>query len=334
MIRPFLLASLLLSFAPQAAFAHGGGLNAEGCHNDRRNGGYHCHRAPARSARPVSLVRPVSRLYANCMEARLAGAAPFRRGEPGYGTHLDRDGDGIGCDRGGTTMTALARAKPISTASARHPQTLVSSTLPLPIEGAARVLDGDTIQVGLTRVRLFGIDAFEGEQLCQTSEDNTYGCGGRATRELTEQIDNEPVSCMPRGTDAYGRTTAVCRVNSVDLSSHMARSGHALAYTKYALDYVSDEAAAKQSKAGAWGGTFELPWEYRQTRPGGAAEAQRQSVAPSLSCTIKGNVNKQGERIYHLSADPFYARTKPENWFCSTKEAETAGFRRAGTTTE
>lgn len=36
--------------------------------------------------------------YANCTEARAAGAAPISRGEPGYASHLDRDGDGIGCD--------------------------------------------------------------------------------------------------------------------------------------------------------------------------------------------------------------------------------------------
>ncbi|WP_199546499.1 excalibur calcium-binding domain-containing protein [Streptomyces sp. N35] len=36
--------------------------------------------------------------YANCSEARAAGAAPVHRGDPGYASHLDRDGDGIGCD--------------------------------------------------------------------------------------------------------------------------------------------------------------------------------------------------------------------------------------------
>ncbi|MBA2946903.1 excalibur calcium-binding domain-containing protein [Streptomyces himalayensis] len=36
--------------------------------------------------------------YGNCSEARAAGAAPVHRGEPGYGSHLDRDGDGVGCD--------------------------------------------------------------------------------------------------------------------------------------------------------------------------------------------------------------------------------------------
>jgi hypothetical protein len=28
---------------PVVAVAHPGGLNSEGCHNDRKNGGYHCH---------------------------------------------------------------------------------------------------------------------------------------------------------------------------------------------------------------------------------------------------------------------------------------------------
>jgi hypothetical protein len=35
--------------------------------------------------------------YRNCAAVREAGAAPIRRGDPGYGPHLDRDGDGIGC---------------------------------------------------------------------------------------------------------------------------------------------------------------------------------------------------------------------------------------------
>ncbi|WP_161950774.1 excalibur calcium-binding domain-containing protein, partial [Streptococcus suis] len=34
----------------------------------------------------------------NCKAVRQAGAAPIYRGEPGYGSHLDRDGDGVGCE--------------------------------------------------------------------------------------------------------------------------------------------------------------------------------------------------------------------------------------------
>jgi Excalibur calcium-binding domain len=82
--------------------AHPGGLAADGCLFDRSNGGRHCHGAGRASTarRPLGLVSaPRGRgAFANCTAARLAGAAPVRRGDPGYGSHLDRDNDGIGCE--------------------------------------------------------------------------------------------------------------------------------------------------------------------------------------------------------------------------------------------
>ncbi|HEX6423822.1 MAG TPA: excalibur calcium-binding domain-containing protein [Acidimicrobiales bacterium] len=36
--------------------------------------------------------------FRNCSEARAAGALPLREGDPGYGPHLDRDGDGRACE--------------------------------------------------------------------------------------------------------------------------------------------------------------------------------------------------------------------------------------------
>jgi hypothetical protein len=82
------------------AFAHPGGLNSEGCHNNRKTGGYHCHRGSGSSpARLKSDGAPATEgSYRNCSETRAAGAAPVRAGDPGYGSHLDRDGDGIGCE--------------------------------------------------------------------------------------------------------------------------------------------------------------------------------------------------------------------------------------------
>lgn len=40
--------------------------------------------------------------YDNCDEARDAGAAPVREDDPGYGDHLDSDGDGVGCEDSGS----------------------------------------------------------------------------------------------------------------------------------------------------------------------------------------------------------------------------------------
>lgn len=41
---------------------------------------------------------PQSVYFANCAEAKRAGAAPLHRGEPGYRSGLDRDGDGVACE--------------------------------------------------------------------------------------------------------------------------------------------------------------------------------------------------------------------------------------------
>jgi hypothetical protein len=42
MFKFFALFALLIT--PASSFAHGGGLNKEGCHNNRKTGDYHCHR--------------------------------------------------------------------------------------------------------------------------------------------------------------------------------------------------------------------------------------------------------------------------------------------------
>ncbi|WP_314247450.1 excalibur calcium-binding domain-containing protein [Streptomyces sp. DSM 40907] len=36
--------------------------------------------------------------YRDCTAVRQAGADPIRRGDPGFGPHLDRDGDGVACE--------------------------------------------------------------------------------------------------------------------------------------------------------------------------------------------------------------------------------------------
>ena len=81
------------------AIAHPGGLNGEGCHNNRKTGGYHCHRS-GRAAQPVAAAQSIDGrvYYANCAAVRAAGKAPLRRGDPGYRAGLDRDDDGIACE--------------------------------------------------------------------------------------------------------------------------------------------------------------------------------------------------------------------------------------------
>ena len=46
-----------------------------------------------------SAPEPQKEFYANCKAAKAAGAAPLYRGDPGYSEDLDRDGDGIACEK-------------------------------------------------------------------------------------------------------------------------------------------------------------------------------------------------------------------------------------------
>ena len=70
---------------------------------------------------------------------------------------------------------------------------------------------------------------------------------------------------------------------------------------------------------------------------GGAASygADEPERATTTSCDIKGNISvKNGERIYHLPGQKYYADTEirtgqGERWFCSEAEARAAGWRRS-----
>ena len=83
---------------PANISAHGGGLAADGCHNDIKNGGKHCHRGNDKALQAPQRAFGGSGYFPNCAAVRAAGAAPVRVGQKGYGRHLDRDGDGIGCE--------------------------------------------------------------------------------------------------------------------------------------------------------------------------------------------------------------------------------------------
>lgn len=55
--------------------------------------------APAAPAPAAPAPAPASVYYANCTAVRAAGAAPLYAGQPGYRSGLDRDGDGIACEK-------------------------------------------------------------------------------------------------------------------------------------------------------------------------------------------------------------------------------------------
>jgi endonuclease YncB( thermonuclease family) len=132
------------------------------------------------------------------------------------------------------------------------------------LTGDARVVDGDTIWTGDTKIRLHGIDAPETRQECTGRDGEPYRCGEAATAALRTLIGSEPVRCEGDTYDRYKRLIATCYSGSIDLNAELVRLGWALAYRKYSKDYVSAELEAHDAKRGMWAGEFEPPWDWRR----------------------------------------------------------------------
>lgn len=197
------------------------------------------------------------------------------------------------------------------------------------LSGTASVIDGDTMAVGNVTVRINGIDAAELGQKCDLFGGGDWACADAAADRLAEWVGGATVECEPHGNDPYGRIIATCYVDGVDLGQKLVEEGLAWAFVKYDAVYSDQEAAAKAAKLGIWQGAPEAPWDYRADRWERAADA-----SPREGCPIKGNINAEGERIYHTPWSPWYSRTKidesnGERWFCDEAEAIAAGWRGA-----
>lgn len=218
-----------------------------------------------------------------------------------------------------------------------------ASAAAAPISGAGHSIDGDSLKVGDTEVRLYGIDAPELTQTCQR-EGRAWSCGTDAAYQLSRLVNGKQVSCSTMGVDTFGRTLARCKVGEIDLNRTMVATGFALAYRRYSTDYVSAEESAKLARRGIWTGTFEMPSEVRHgdddyvlARPidRGAdgpipvVSSVRSKPQPSGNCRIKGNHSRRGELIYHLPGMPYYEQTVAEQIFCTEGQARAAGYRRS-----
>lgn len=132
------------------------------------------------------------------------------------------------------------------------------------LSGQATVIDGDTLEIHGQRIRLHGVDAPESRQSCEDTTGRSYACGRIAAFALADWIGRAVVSCDPRDRDRYKRVVAVCSVRGEDMGAWLVRSGHALAFRRYSLEYVPAEDKARAAGAGVWRGRFTPPWEWRR----------------------------------------------------------------------
>lgn len=136
------------------------------------------------------------------------------------------------------------------------------------ISGRAFVIDGDSLRINRQMIRLYGIDAPEGRQLCV--RDNTpYPCGEEAAALLRKLTFRKTVRCFEKDRDAHGRSVAECFIGQRNLNAEMVKQGWAIAYQRYSRAFIPLEDAAQTQRLGLWAGEFQKPWDYRRHHPKG-----------------------------------------------------------------
>jgi endonuclease YncB( thermonuclease family) len=206
------------------------------------------------------------------------------------------------------------------------------------IEGEARAIDGDSLSMDF---RLFGIDTPEAEQTCIDAHAQKYPCGQIASDALARLVQDKIIRCEAKTRDRYGRPVVICYADDIDIGGALVDQGLAVAFRRYSDKYVANEERARAAKRGLWAGTFEMPWDYRESRrKQSAAERVPPPGCPAepdplpTECVIKGNVSGSG-RIYHMPGSRDYEkvvinRAKGERYFCSEEEARACGWRKPG----
>jgi len=190
------------------------------------------------------------------------------------------------------------------------------------------VIDGDTIRVRdlqtdeIIRVRYLGIDTPELEGPDYES------CFSSQAKEKNEDLVSDQKLILEFDIDRYdrfGRTLAY--VYTLDelgeketfVNLELLEEGYARFYldkqnTLQQAELVQAALSAREGFSGLWGSCGEAQFDGK--------------------CLIKGNIDRLGQKYYHLPGDKYYSQTKinllkEDQWLCTVEEAEAKNFQRA-----
>lgn len=191
------------------------------------------------------------------------------------------------------------------------------------------VIDGDTI-----RIEWNGEEETVRYLLVDTPETNHPRLGkqpyGEEAKELNKELlEGKTISIeldIGERYDDYGRLLAYVYADGERVQDQLIASGVArVAYAyppniKYLDEFERIQETARDQEVGIW------QYDYYVTDYGFDASSFDQQDS---QCLIKGNINREGDKIYHVPSGRYYSQTNPEEWFCSEKEAKQAGFRKS-----
>lgn len=132
------------------------------------------------------------------------------------------------------------------------------------IVGSITVVDGETLEIQNQRIKLWGVDAPDLDQICHDGQGVAYNCGKEAASALSRWLaELQPVQCEPRGNDNAGNVVAICYTSTGDdIAGWMVRNGYAIDWPKYSNGfYAVPQNEAQQAKNGIWQHNGVEPWK-------------------------------------------------------------------------
>lgn len=184
------------------------------------------------------------------------------------------------------------------------------------VERVKRVIDGDTFETfSGNKVRLIGVNTPE-----SIGKADFYG--REASRYSRDRLQDKTVYLFADvgDKDKYGRVLRYVFIDneSIMYNESLLVEGYANVMTVppnvlYAEKFVQSAREARENNRGLWSSNRKSKTNYKP-----------KCADPK----IKGNINANNDRIYHLPGDRHYEETKAEALFCTEAEAKSAGFRR------
>ncbi len=196
----------------------------------------------------------------------------------------------------------------------------------------ARVIDGDTFEVNINgvaeSVRVIGINTPETVDPRRPVECFGVEASNKAKEILSGQSVRLEYDPTQGERDKYGRLLRhVLLEYGINFGLLMIKEGYAHEYTyavpyKYQTEFKAAQNYARDNSLGLWGDICQ------------SGDVPAAVEYGANGCSVKGNINAEGEKIYHIAGCEYYNQTvinesAGERWFCTEEEALSAGWRKA-----
>ncbi len=118
------------------------------------------------------------------------------------------------------------------------------------------VIDGETLKLRDTVIRLEGITVPPRGHACRTASGMGYDCGAASTEALADLVRGHAVACQLNGRDQAGFTQAICESGGTALNRALVLAGWARAQSSRAagstVSFGPEESDARLERRGFW----------------------------------------------------------------------------------